>query len=1130
MAEEDALSGTGGSVFGDNNVQRSLDATERTVTRLDASVSKLVAAVDKLVGAAPAYGGSSGTSSSGQAPGVPNGGVTSHRAAGPPTVIGGGSGGAHRAGLAAGYPTGGMVAGTLAAAGAAYTAGSIARTVANPDTPAMARASSMTSSYYTGRPFSERTMLDLYGRNTTAHSSADMMGVVAGLAGTSIYTPGTRGFSQQLQGITGTSFVNPTMSNMQSLKGAQGLSSASTFNAMRSMGIQTLGPQGQARDPRQIAQQILASIPGSQDIKTMEQVTAELSQNSNLSFTLQSWVQSGAMPAEAYPVVMSEIRGILMARVKGNMSFKRYDQLMRQRAQGGERGEAAARILKQRAGVGGSLSQEEREEAAAGRQGAIKQLDNFEQGLRLSTEAMTNFRKTLEGAMPDWLTDILGFGKGFNEKSKIGSLLGITGGGLGILKTVGGMLGIGGTHDQRMTMGATTGSYGMAGSSMGAMGMDSGASLPVSDGSGSAQSLSTAMSDLSGGRAGSPSAGTSGIDGGLMDTGMPSSTDSDFGGPRGVTQQQQSSGHAGQGNKGRGKGKGKARGRLAWPCRGPITAKFGQAGGRWSSGSHTGLDIGVGSGTPVKAAASGTVTTAGSHSAYGNQIIINHGNGIQTRYAHNSRLKARKGAHVRQGEVIAHSGATGNVTGPHVHFEVIINGRAVDPLPYLRGKAIDINDAGGGSSNAPSTSGGGGSSSSSDTGAGSAGGIGYSTSEAEIVAAALAGGTSSGTETTTKEESGGGGGGCETVVGNRKYNLGGVKPWVAEAAAYLGNKYGIKTIGGVGQRSNASDHPSGHALDFMVRGSKGDQLAQEAIAKQKLLDVKYVIWKQRIWNTNSGDKHWRRMEDRGSPTANHMDHVHVSFDSSGKVNGLVKGGGGGGKSDADCGPGGGDLKAEKYRPGAGVGQWRDEVLGVMGQLGNKNPDKGLVDLIMRQMKNESGGNPNIVNKWDSNWQAGHPSVGLMQVIRGTFNAYAGPYRGRGPKKYGVSVDPIANIYAGLNYARKRYGSWKAAFRAGDGYERGAWEINEDEDTRVHKGEMIVDAIKARQIREVMMHNQPYGANLITGNRGNEAKIEFHEGAIKVELANGSSSEAKVAGEQIVDAIVEDKRIKQLVNF
>ncbi|MHA6781840.1 coiled-coil domain-containing protein [Pseudonocardia saturnea] len=102
-----------------------------------------------------------------------------------------------------------------------------------------------------------------------------------------------------------------------------------------------------------------------------------------------------------------------------------------------------------------------------------------------------------------------------------------------------------------------------------------------------------------------------------------------------------------------------------------------------------------------------------------------------------------------------------------------------------------------------------------------------------------------------------------------------VKPWVSEAGQLLRCRFGIGSVGGVGPRPNASDHPAGLALDFFVDRPTGDALAECAIRNRERLAVKYVIFRQRI-NNGSG---WRQMEDRGSPVANHMEHVHISFNA-----------------------------------------------------------------------------------------------------------------------------------------------------------------------------------------------------------------------------------------------------------
>lgn len=99
---------------------------------------------------------------------------------------------------------------------------------------------------------------------------------------------------------------------------------------------------------------------------------------------------------------------------------------------------------------------------------------------------------------------------------------------------------------------------------------------------------------------------------------------------------------------------------------------------------HTGIDIGAAYGTDVLAAAEGTVIISGWNKAWGNYIVINHGSGLTTLYAHNSSLIVKKGQQVSRGQVIAKVGSTGYSTGAHIHFEVQVNGSPVNPLPYLQ--------------------------------------------------------------------------------------------------------------------------------------------------------------------------------------------------------------------------------------------------------------------------------------------------------------------------------------------------------------------------------------------------------------------------------------------------------------
>jgi murein DD-endopeptidase MepM/ murein hydrolase activator NlpD len=118
---------------------------------------------------------------------------------------------------------------------------------------------------------------------------------------------------------------------------------------------------------------------------------------------------------------------------------------------------------------------------------------------------------------------------------------------------------------------------------------------------------------------------------------------------------------------------------LIWPVNGPITSPFGWRWGRM----HQGIDIGVGMGTPIKAAAAGTVIYCGWESGYGNLTVIDHGGNLATAYGHQSSIAFACGQQVAQGDVIGYVGCTGHCTGPHLHFEVRIDGNPVDPLGSL---------------------------------------------------------------------------------------------------------------------------------------------------------------------------------------------------------------------------------------------------------------------------------------------------------------------------------------------------------------------------------------------------------------------------------------------------------------
>jgi len=122
-----------------------------------------------------------------------------------------------------------------------------------------------------------------------------------------------------------------------------------------------------------------------------------------------------------------------------------------------------------------------------------------------------------------------------------------------------------------------------------------------------------------------------------------------------------------------------------WPVQGRFTSGFGYRRSpfnrRWKL--HAGIDIAAPRGTPVVAPADGVVTFAGYNQGYGRMLEVDHGYGVTSRLAHNTSLLVRKGARVERGQVIATVGSTGRATGPHLHYEVLIDGVASDPLDYL---------------------------------------------------------------------------------------------------------------------------------------------------------------------------------------------------------------------------------------------------------------------------------------------------------------------------------------------------------------------------------------------------------------------------------------------------------------
>ena len=125
---------------------------------------------------------------------------------------------------------------------------------------------------------------------------------------------------------------------------------------------------------------------------------------------------------------------------------------------------------------------------------------------------------------------------------------------------------------------------------------------------------------------------------------------------------------------------------MVWPasCK-VITQQYGNKSARYVRGYHTGLDIGCVSGSPIYAAHDGVVEFSGWNGVYGNEVRVRYNDALLTSYHHMSRTAAYKGDRVSAGKVIGYIGSTGQSTGPHLHFEVRVNGEAVNPMSFLSG-------------------------------------------------------------------------------------------------------------------------------------------------------------------------------------------------------------------------------------------------------------------------------------------------------------------------------------------------------------------------------------------------------------------------------------------------------------
>lgn len=122
-----------------------------------------------------------------------------------------------------------------------------------------------------------------------------------------------------------------------------------------------------------------------------------------------------------------------------------------------------------------------------------------------------------------------------------------------------------------------------------------------------------------------------------------------------------------------------------WPVRGGVNSEFGMRASPWTGASqfHSGIDIGADLGTPVRAPASGTVVSAGRMGAYGLAVILEHRPDLRTLYGHLSKVHVTAGERVERGAIVGQAGSTGKSSGPHLHYEILVRGRSVNPRAYL---------------------------------------------------------------------------------------------------------------------------------------------------------------------------------------------------------------------------------------------------------------------------------------------------------------------------------------------------------------------------------------------------------------------------------------------------------------
>lgn len=472
----------------------------------------------------------------------------------------------------------------------------------------------------------------MFNNRYTAVSTQDAAQANLVMSTTSGFTPTSPGYQQEMAGAGAISYIDPSISLAQSSQATESFRTPGVFNKLLGFGINPINKQGNV-DVQQIAQQVLAKLPWTKQIKDPAEIAAELyNPAGGIALTLQSMMASGLIPGQAYKSVVTAIYGILLAQIKG-INPNQFQSL----TEGAQSGNGLDQLALTKLGLGNSLVQTSKNKGAVTRNIEVDTLGGFTAATKDATNAITGLKGVI-----DQILQIPGVG------GTLGAVEGVVGSIPFIGHPLSGLIGV---------LGSTVGAGGSAPTMSQGTYKASSSSVVIGAG-GSAPSMSRGgvpAQRQSAGSATSPSGG-----GGSSGTGGAGSTGISFIPPG--------------------------------PGLNDLDSETDFGPRNIGQGFHTGIDLMRGMmGATFKASADGTVVGAGwgasGDAGYGNTVMIDHGGGYVTMYAHASAISVSKGASVRQGQGIGAVGDTGSYSmGPHLHFELHINGHPVDPVPYLSGK------------------------------------------------------------------------------------------------------------------------------------------------------------------------------------------------------------------------------------------------------------------------------------------------------------------------------------------------------------------------------------------------------------------------------------------------------------